>query len=92
MFKTLINLLSVGTVVDSKICHPTEFDFYLCSHAGIQVNLCTEKRALIKSQVIVWLRLYEMLKQFFFNRALLDLLITTFFGMRTTSLLMDSSL
>ncbi|MQL87929.1 hypothetical protein Taro_020482, partial [Colocasia esculenta] len=27
-----------GTVVDSKICHPTEFDFYLCSHAGIQVT------------------------------------------------------
>jgi len=27
----------IGTVVDSKICHPTEFDFYLCSHAGIQV-------------------------------------------------------
>ncbi|KAL8124010.1 hypothetical protein AgCh_011858 [Apium graveolens] len=26
-----------GTVVDSKICHPTEFDFYLCSHAGNQV-------------------------------------------------------
>ncbi|KAK9715282.1 hypothetical protein RND81_06G154500 [Saponaria officinalis] len=25
-----------GTVVDSKICHPTDFDFYLCSHAGIQ--------------------------------------------------------
>ncbi|KAL5975230.1 hypothetical protein ACLOJK_031909 [Asimina triloba] len=25
-----------GTVVDSRICHPTEFDFYLCSHAGIQ--------------------------------------------------------
>jgi eukaryotic translation initiation factor 2C len=29
------NILA-GTVVDSKICHPTEFDFYLCSHAGIQ--------------------------------------------------------
>ncbi|KAM0897314.1 hypothetical protein ACQ4PT_022671 [Festuca glaucescens] len=27
---------SEGTVVDSKICHPTEFDFYLCSHAGIK--------------------------------------------------------
>ncbi|KAK8500229.1 hypothetical protein V6N12_002334 [Hibiscus sabdariffa] len=27
---------NVGTVVDSKICHPTEFDFCLCSHAGIQ--------------------------------------------------------
>ncbi|PIA43518.1 hypothetical protein AQUCO_01900127v1 [Aquilegia coerulea] len=25
-----------GTVVDTHICHPTEFDFYLCSHAGIQ--------------------------------------------------------
>ncbi|KAJ0982367.1 hypothetical protein J5N97_010622 [Dioscorea zingiberensis] len=25
-----------GTVVDSQICHPTEFDFYLCSHSGIQ--------------------------------------------------------
>nr|XP_009759518.1 PREDICTED: LOW QUALITY PROTEIN: protein argonaute 1-like [Nicotiana sylvestris] len=25
-----------GTVVDSKICPPTGFDFYLCSHAGIQ--------------------------------------------------------
>ncbi|KAI4985628.1 hypothetical protein ZWY2020_018258 [Hordeum vulgare] len=25
-----------GTVVDLMICHPTEFDLYLCSHAGIQ--------------------------------------------------------
>ncbi|KAI0529001.1 hypothetical protein KFK09_001546 [Dendrobium nobile] len=25
-----------GTVVDSDICHPFEFDFYLCSHAGIK--------------------------------------------------------
>ncbi|KAL7153991.1 hypothetical protein ABFS83_04G205300 [Erythranthe nasuta] len=25
-----------GTVVDTKICHPNQFDFYLCSHAGIQ--------------------------------------------------------
>ncbi|KAF3336490.1 protein argonaute 1A-like isoform X1 [Carex littledalei] len=25
-----------GTVVDTQICHPTEFDFYLCSHAGIK--------------------------------------------------------
>lgn len=22
--------------MDTKICHPVEFDFYLCSHAGIQ--------------------------------------------------------
>ena len=25
-----------GTVVDTAVCHPTEFDFYLLSHAGIQ--------------------------------------------------------
>ncbi|KAG4974367.1 hypothetical protein JHK87_031188 [Glycine soja] len=25
-----------GTVVDTQICHPREFDFYLNSHAGIQ--------------------------------------------------------
>ncbi|KAB2614892.1 protein argonaute 5-like [Pyrus ussuriensis x Pyrus communis] len=25
-----------GTVIDTQICHPTEFDFYLNSHAGIQ--------------------------------------------------------
>ncbi|XP_025802711.1 protein argonaute 18-like [Panicum hallii] len=25
-----------GTVIDKNICHPTEFDFFLCSHAGIK--------------------------------------------------------
>ncbi|PUZ37585.1 hypothetical protein GQ55_9G130900 [Panicum hallii var. hallii] len=25
-----------GTVVDTTICHPSEFDFYLCSHSGIK--------------------------------------------------------
>ena len=28
--------IPAGTIVDSVITHPTEFDFYLCSHAGIQ--------------------------------------------------------
>ncbi|XVF46819.1 hypothetical protein PTKIN_Ptkin03bG0058800 [Pterospermum kingtungense] len=28
--------IQAGTVVDTTICHPTEFDFYLNSHAGIQ--------------------------------------------------------
>ena len=27
-----------GTVVDDIITHPTEFDYYLCSHEGIQVS------------------------------------------------------
>ena len=30
--------IPAGTTVDMGICHPTEFDFYLCSHAGIQVH------------------------------------------------------
>ena len=28
--------IPAGTTVDVAICHPTEYDFYLCSHAGIQ--------------------------------------------------------
>jgi len=27
-----------GTVLDTQITHPTEVDFYLCSHASIQVS------------------------------------------------------
>lgn len=30
------NNIVPGTVVDTTITHPREFDFYLCSHAGIQ--------------------------------------------------------
>ncbi|ONM59051.1 Protein argonaute 1 [Zea mays] len=26
-----------STVVDNNICHPTEFDFFLCGHAGAKV-------------------------------------------------------
>ena len=30
--------IPAGTTVDVSITHPTEFDFYLCGHAGIQVG------------------------------------------------------
>lgn len=30
-----------GTTVDTDIVHPDEFDFYLCSHLGIQVSVIT---------------------------------------------------
>jgi eukaryotic translation initiation factor 2C len=30
--------IPAGTTVDIGITHPTEFDFYLCSHQGIQVT------------------------------------------------------
>ncbi|CAK4082543.1 unnamed protein product [Aphanomyces euteiches] len=28
--------VKAGTVIDSGVCHPTEYDFYLMSHSGIQ--------------------------------------------------------
>ena len=28
-----------GTVVDNKICHPRNYDFYLCAHAGMIVSI-----------------------------------------------------
>ncbi|CAG2123307.1 unnamed protein product, partial [Medioppia subpectinata] len=28
--------IPAGTTVDSHVVHPTDFDFYLCSHEGIQ--------------------------------------------------------
>ncbi|KDO27771.1 hypothetical protein SPRG_07370 [Saprolegnia parasitica CBS 223.65] len=28
--------VKAGTVVDTGVCHPTEYDFYLMSHAGLQ--------------------------------------------------------
>lgn len=28
--------IPAGTVVDTAICHPSQFDFFLCSHGGIQ--------------------------------------------------------
>ncbi len=31
--------IPAGTTVDVGITHPTEFDFYLCSHQGIQVRI-----------------------------------------------------
>lgn len=45
-YNLIVHLLQVGksgnvpagTTVDSTITHPSEFDFYLCSHAGIQVS------------------------------------------------------
>lgn len=41
-----------GTVVDTAICHPREFDFYLNSHAGIQVILASSEVVIYCSIVI----------------------------------------
>jgi hypothetical protein len=28
-------IVLLGTAIDTKICYPSEFDFYLCSHFDI---------------------------------------------------------
>ena len=43
--------IPAGTTVDTKITHPTEFDFYLCSHAGIQVR----RQAPLTAWDVLWL-------------------------------------
>ena len=35
-----------GTVVDRSVTHPYEYDYYLCSHQGIQVCRCVAQRHL----------------------------------------------
>lgn len=35
--------VKAGTIVDSEITHPSHFDFYLVSHASIQVKLLVTK-------------------------------------------------
>lgn len=30
--------LSTGTVIDDGVCHPKNFDFYICPHAGMIVS------------------------------------------------------
>lgn len=70
----------LGTVVDSKICHPTEFDFYLCSHAGIQVSFSVqvEMRAFF-----IWWDGLDLTLHYITFREQAALRITMSFGMRT---------
>lgn len=28
-----------GTVIDNKVCHPRNNDFYMCAHAGMIVSI-----------------------------------------------------
>ena len=85
MLTSILNLthfmfLILGTVVDSKICHPTEFDFYLCSHAGIQVGFAS--LAICQLDGTAWL----LIQVCFPFREQAGLLIIMFCGMRTSSL------
>ena len=43
--------IPAGTMVDVGITHPTEFDFYLCSHAGVQVGAHHRNHFVIKISV-----------------------------------------
>lgn len=48
-----------GTVVDTTICHPREFDFYLNSHAGIQVMPLLLRRAF--NLLFIFLKAFDKL-------------------------------
>lgn len=85
--------IPAGTTVDVCITHPTEFDFYLCSHQGIQVSL---KNLLLKyiSIFILFLFYFILFTQLshLFIRAHRDLRIITYSGMTITSKVMNYNL
>ncbi|KAG6537210.1 hypothetical protein ZIOFF_002296 [Zingiber officinale] len=66
------------SIVDSKIGHPTEFNFYLCSHASIQVTHLTTNTFCILIQVVDLLVPYQRVERLDFLmelvRGRLDLL------------------
>ena len=64
-----------GTVVDTHITHPFLFDYFLCSHAGIQVS----NKTYINPKFWFLLILYDT-KQ----REQVDLVIIMSFMMTTT--------
>jgi hypothetical protein len=39
--KILTTRISAGTIIDKDVCHPTNYDFFLCSHAGLIVCILT---------------------------------------------------
>lgn len=47
--------VQAGTIVDSHITHPTNIDFYLVSHASIQVQL-------IQNYIYIYIYIYSLLK------------------------------
>ena len=47
--------IPAGTTVDTDITHPYEFDFYLCSHAGIQVPWSHAPSALLSLALLLYL-------------------------------------
>lgn len=82
--------IPAGTTVDVGITHPTEFDFYLCSHQGIQVSFAmiikTCYNLLEKIYIFNLLFNGKFLIYFFFVkyiifRAQVVLHIITFYGM-----------
>ncbi len=43
--KILTTRISAGTIIDKDVCHPTNYDFFLCSHAGAIVCILTMEYA-----------------------------------------------
>lgn len=41
--QSLLTFCFTGTIIDNKICHPRNYDFYLCAHAGMIVSIHFKK-------------------------------------------------
>ena len=48
--------IPAGTAVDRGVVHPYEFDFYLCSHFGIQVRNQPRSQGCDVAAILTWLR------------------------------------
>ena len=45
-----------GTVVDNSICHPSGFDFFLNSHAGLKVGLGPGQCLALQASAVISVR------------------------------------
>lgn len=67
--------IPAGTTVDVGITHPTEFDFYLCSHQGIQVCGHFLFIFIFQKYFYNYLRFFEWQVKFFLNLIRLYILL-----------------
>lgn len=78
--------IPAGTTVDVCITHPTEFDFYLCSHQGIQVNFTSlYKKNMLHCHTVC----ISINTRFYCFRAHRDHRIIMYFGTTITSKAMN---
>ncbi len=53
-------IICAGTIIDKDVCHPSNYDFFLCSHAGLYVHLFNTSSTFM-TQKIVWILLASLI-------------------------------